>query len=526
MATLSDLVRQKREDGTSRTGSLLQSIKEKFKESIDPRQLLDQSGLLTALFPSLKAFKAGDKRDASNNINKKTIELVSRVSSFSQNTLQSISVNTEIAAKNTMVLPMLSRDMNVMRQNMQRLLKSFKVKPATKADMFFLKSAEREKSYESEFERTSDKRSPEKTEKDSESTFSKLAGATSGLFSFLGLFLSPLMNIFSGVFSMLSNTFSSVLFTLLSPIISMLTTLFFSMSKEILKILLRIPTVILSVLAGIKTIILTTIPQLISRALMAMGLLSTATVGTAAILSLIPSELGDSTITEFNRKVLSGEPVIPPRPEKVRGRPDTDNQKKWDKDFSADYNVDGSVKKGSELYQRTQESVKLQQEQFVEDFTTRAVQGKTVVPARPEKEVDGSAWDAKYSKGFNTDGTIKQGTELYKLSDQSVRSRNTETLKNLDSKMSGIQSVSQIASDVSNVPNTSTSLNQIDNIQGSGIISAFSNLKNQMNGVNNVEETTLSRAPLKTNSVGSPPSSSMADVHNLDILRYFNMEVK
>jgi hypothetical protein len=208
------------------------------------------------------------------------------------------------------------------------------------------------------------------------------------------------------------------------------------------------------------------------------------------------------------------------------GRPETDDQKKWDKDFSADYNVDGSVKKGSELYQKTQESVKLQQEQFVEDFTTRAVQGKPVAPPRPENEVNGGDWDAKYSKGFNTDGTIKQGTELYKLSDQSVRSRNTETLKNLDSKMSGIQSVSQIASDVSNVPNTSTSLNQVDNIQGSGIISAFSNLKNQMNDVNSVEETTLSKAPLKTNSIGSSPSSSMADVHNLDILRYFNMEVK
>jgi hypothetical protein len=544
MATLSDLVRQKRRDGTSRTGSLVQSIKEKFKESIDPRQLLDQSGLLTALFPSLKAFKAGDKRDTSNNINKKTVELVSQVASFSQNTLQAISVNTEIAAKNTMVLPMMSRDMNVMRQNMQKLLKSFKVKPATKADMFFLKSAEREKSYESEFQRTGDKRSPEKTKEDSGGTFSKLAGAASGLFSFLGLFLTPLMNIFSGVFSMISSTFSNVIFALLSPIVSMIKTLFFSMSKEILKILLRIPTIVIAVLSGIKAILLTTIPFLITKALSAMGLGVTAAAGTAAILSLIPSELGGATITEFDQKVLSGKPVVPPRPRVMPGRPQSSEQKNWDRDFGADYNTDGSVKKGSELYEKTKESVKFQQEKFVEDFTTRSVQGKPVAPPRPKGIFGKSEWDEKYAKDFNQDGTIKQGTELYRLSDQSVRSRNTETLKNLDNKISGIQSVSQISSGVSQVssPMTNMGVSQVDsaipnipnptmnvgadNVQGSSIISAFSNLKNQVADVGDVEETTISKSPLKSNSIGSPQKGSMADVHDLNILRYFNMEVK
>lgn len=51
-----------------------------------------------------------------------------------------------------MVLPSMHRDFNVMRQNIIKLVKLENVKPSTKADMYFVKSSEREKLYESEMQ--------------------------------------------------------------------------------------------------------------------------------------------------------------------------------------------------------------------------------------------------------------------------------------------------------------------------------------------------------------------------------------
>jgi hypothetical protein len=63
--------------------------------------------------------------------------------------LDQIGENTKIAAKNSFVLPAMARDMNVMRQNIIKLVKMSGGKPSTKSDMFFLKAAERESAYES-----------------------------------------------------------------------------------------------------------------------------------------------------------------------------------------------------------------------------------------------------------------------------------------------------------------------------------------------------------------------------------------
>ena len=58
MASLADVVSSYRKSGVGVAGSLAGGIKEKLKEKMDPRRFINQKGILPALFPGLKAFKA------------------------------------------------------------------------------------------------------------------------------------------------------------------------------------------------------------------------------------------------------------------------------------------------------------------------------------------------------------------------------------------------------------------------------------------------------------------------------------
>jgi hypothetical protein len=144
MASLTDVIKQKRSSGQSRTGSLLGSLKDKFKEKIDPRKFLNQTGVLTALFPSLKAYKA-------TGASEESVQKSGSLSPQSNNTtLVKISSDSGIAAKNMSLLPSISRDINVMKQNVIKFAKSAGVKTTDKADSFFLKQSESEKLYENQ----------------------------------------------------------------------------------------------------------------------------------------------------------------------------------------------------------------------------------------------------------------------------------------------------------------------------------------------------------------------------------------
>ena len=147
MASLADVIRKKRSIGQSRTGSFFGSLKDKLKEGIDPRQLLNQTGILTALFPKLKAYKAGN---ISPNIEAKTSPAAKNTNVL----IEKINKDTSIFAKNTMALQSLGRDFNVARRNIEKLVKVTGVKPATKTDIFFQKSAESEKLYESQVKKS------------------------------------------------------------------------------------------------------------------------------------------------------------------------------------------------------------------------------------------------------------------------------------------------------------------------------------------------------------------------------------
>lgn len=155
MATLADLVRKRRTSGGSVGGSLSYGLREKFKEKIDPRRFLNQSGVLTALFPQLKAYEAGGK---SKSLLSKSITPTPVGESPSFNSIEN---STKIAAKNTLVLPAIHRDINVMRQNIIKLVKLKGGTPTNKADMYFMNAKTQEAAYESRF----GKNKPEKIDK-------------------------------------------------------------------------------------------------------------------------------------------------------------------------------------------------------------------------------------------------------------------------------------------------------------------------------------------------------------------------
>jgi hypothetical protein len=150
---LADIIKYRRQQGGGVAGSLAGGIKEKFKEKFDPRQIFNQQGILTALFPGLKAFKAttGPKQELKDK--------VAPSISFDEivPVLNKINVNTRILSKNMMVLPAMHRDINVMRQNIGKLVKLRGASATTKADMYFMKAKERESLYEEQFKKVSTK---------------------------------------------------------------------------------------------------------------------------------------------------------------------------------------------------------------------------------------------------------------------------------------------------------------------------------------------------------------------------------
>jgi murein DD-endopeptidase MepM/ murein hydrolase activator NlpD len=155
MANLSELISQRRKSSQSRTGALFGSLKDKLKENIDPRQLINQSGLLTALFPSLKTYKAGgNKQPLSSTV----VTNDTRTIQPTQNNIQvkNIEKNTGLFAKNSLYLPDIAREINVSRNNIAKLTKFITGSAPSKADMYFSKSAEMEKMYESKINKDSE----------------------------------------------------------------------------------------------------------------------------------------------------------------------------------------------------------------------------------------------------------------------------------------------------------------------------------------------------------------------------------
>jgi hypothetical protein len=244
MATLADIVRSRRSSGQSRTGSLFGSLKDKLAEKFDPRQIFNQTGILTSLFPSLKAYKAStDRRGADST--KPSLEQLSVGVQDAGSNLSIIETNTAIAAKNSMFLPILSRDMNIMRQNLSKFVKVMTSQSETKPDSYFKRSDEMEAEFERKFSRIKTKKTgnlkePEKEKAEGGSGFlSKIATILSSL-------VSGIVTIVKAVIVSLSAVVKALITTLITAITPLVSAAFKTLISGLTKMLMSIGKALLA----------------------------------------------------------------------------------------------------------------------------------------------------------------------------------------------------------------------------------------------------------------------------------------
>ena len=153
MSRLADIYKSEKSKG----GGLGSTLGKAALEKIDPRKMFDQKGLMAAMLPSMfKAYNAtGSNKSASSRASSLSTPNVD-LSSL-ENELVNISINTRMTAKNTMVMPMMARDVNITKLNIMKLVKLQGGTASKKSDMFWKDSAAREKEYESKFSKEKSK---------------------------------------------------------------------------------------------------------------------------------------------------------------------------------------------------------------------------------------------------------------------------------------------------------------------------------------------------------------------------------
>lgn len=146
MATIADIIKSQREAGTSRTDSVLSALGAKTKEKLDPRNyLFKRSGTLTSLFPSLKGYQASVSKDTTKTL--KT-DVSGNQAEVMTSRLDEISKDIKIVSKNSFALPLIAKEINIMRQNIALLVKGGRESPRTKASSFFEEALAKETSIE------------------------------------------------------------------------------------------------------------------------------------------------------------------------------------------------------------------------------------------------------------------------------------------------------------------------------------------------------------------------------------------
>ena len=187
MSRIAEIYKSEKQKG----GGLASAVGKRFLEKVDPRKIFDQKGLMAAMLPSLfKSYSATPKgRPRGTSISMPSISMPSFSSAAVEASLDDIYTSNKMIAKNSMVLPNIHRDVNVMRQNVVKLVKLQGGTAATKADMFFSKAKDREAMYESEFQKERSARTAEASK--------KTEGTSQG--GFLGALLGGIGKAASGI---------------------------------------------------------------------------------------------------------------------------------------------------------------------------------------------------------------------------------------------------------------------------------------------------------------------------------------
>jgi hypothetical protein len=197
--------------------SLGSTALKRTRERLDPRNMLfGGSGMLAATGQKIfgKGYSA-IQSDPGSKLATKTAE-VSGLQSEALSSLLTSSLKQEsqlaIIAKNTMNNNAMARDMNVMRQNVMKLVTMGGGKASRGADMFFKDAKARENEYESKFKKSTEKSPAPLTktdnDKDKKSFLSTLFG---GALSGIGLAITALGKTLMGGLSSIKSVLDGLL---------------------------------------------------------------------------------------------------------------------------------------------------------------------------------------------------------------------------------------------------------------------------------------------------------------------------
>ena len=167
-------------------GGAASAVSGRLKEKLDIRNALFSGGGIGSILGT-KIFGKGYSATRKNGASASTSP--DALGSGSSSILQDINTNGKITAKNSMALPSMAKQMNIMQKNIAKLVTIWGGKPTSKADSFFSNAKFRENQYESQF-KAGDKQ-PTKVEGKEKSG--------GGILSMLGGLVGPIIAIISAI---------------------------------------------------------------------------------------------------------------------------------------------------------------------------------------------------------------------------------------------------------------------------------------------------------------------------------------
>lgn len=197
-------------------GGTASALNKSSREKMDVRNILfGGSGLGSIVGRKVfgKGYSAIDRSSKVSNVSE-------AISSGSSSVLQEISINGKIAAKNSMSLPRIAEQMNIMQKNIAKMVKLQGATPSTKADSYFSNAKFRENAYESTFNKNTRSTSPTKVEPKKEKKEGDgfgLLGILGAVGSVFGAILKPLTSLtgFLGTAALAASAFGGAIFKIL-----------------------------------------------------------------------------------------------------------------------------------------------------------------------------------------------------------------------------------------------------------------------------------------------------------------------
>jgi hypothetical protein len=210
MATFTDIVSKQREKGEGMGSSLATAFSERAKERLDPRNyLFKKKGLLTALLPGLKGYQAGGEKlkgEKSEGLGSAE-EILNTIA----DRLGDLKTQFRMVAKNSIVLPQMARDTNLVKRNIVKLVKLMGETEEKNTDNFFKNSSKRESEYESAMKAGKPTPNKKGEEKENKSLFRKILEFITGTIGFLFKSLIAIIPDLVGGLKKLSSVIGTIL---------------------------------------------------------------------------------------------------------------------------------------------------------------------------------------------------------------------------------------------------------------------------------------------------------------------------